>query len=494
MARTALLRFAMPLVLAFACATPAPQPDKGAQAAPVALPPLIDRELFFGNPEISGAQLSPDGNYIAFIKPLDGTRNIWVKSRDEPFDTARRVTDDTKRPIPGYFWSRDSNSSCSCRTRAATRTSTSTPSTRPRRPRPGAKVPDARNLTDAKGARAFIYDVPKNEPGPHLRRPQRPRPGLARPLQGRDLPPASARCVRKNTEHIAGWVVRPRGQAAARARAPPTTATPRSCASTATAFRRSTAAPCSRPAAPCGSTRTARGSTSTTNKGDADLTALALFNPATRQGGAGRSRSAEARRLRQRRLLGATDELVGTTYDDERLALLLPRQGVRGRLRAAREEAARPRGRSSGSTPHDEQLWLVGAAATPSPARRYLFDRETKAADAAVHGPREAAARGAGADEADPLQVSDGLRDPAPSSRCPKGVPRRRTCRLIVVPHGGPWARDSWGYRRLAQFFANRGYAVLQPNFRGSTGYGKKFLNAGNKSGARRCRTTSPGA
>jgi dienelactone hydrolase len=50
----------------------------------------------------------------------------------------------------------------------------------------------------------------------------------------------------------------------------------------------------------------------------------------------------------------------------------------------------------------------------------------------------------------------------------------------VIVPHGGPWARDEWGYNALAQFFANRGYAVLMPNFRGSTGFGKKFLNAGN--------------
>jgi dipeptidyl aminopeptidase/acylaminoacyl peptidase len=50
----------------------------------------------------------------------------------------------------------------------------------------------------------------------------------------------------------------------------------------------------------------------------------------------------------------------------------------------------------------------------------------------------------------------------------------------VVFPHGGPWARDSSGYDTTAQFLANRGYAVLQPNFRASTGYGKKFLNAGN--------------
>src|SRR2546430_15987259 len=50
-----------------------------------------------------------------------------------------------------------------------------------------------------------------------------------------------------------------------------------------------------------------------------------------------------------------------------------------------------------------------------------------------------------------------------------------------AVQAGGPWARDVWGYNTWAQFFANRGYAVLMPNFRGSTGYGKKFLDAGNK-------------
>jgi dipeptidyl aminopeptidase/acylaminoacyl peptidase len=49
-----------------------------------------------------------------------------------------------------------------------------------------------------------------------------------------------------------------------------------------------------------------------------------------------------------------------------------------------------------------------------------------------------------------------------------------------VNPHGGPWSRSYWGYSSTAQFLANRGYAVLQPNFRASTGYGKKFLDAGN--------------
>ncbi|HUD14798.1 MAG TPA: alpha/beta fold hydrolase, partial [Terracidiphilus sp.] len=61
----------------------------------------------------------------------------------------------------------------------------------------------------------------------------------------------------------------------------------------------------------------------------------------------------------------------------------------------------------------------------------------------------------------------------------PKGVPAKNLPTLII-PHGGPWGRDEWGYNSFAQFFANRGYAVLMPNFRGSTGYGRKYLDAGN--------------
>ncbi|MFT3829941.1 MAG: S9 family peptidase [Opitutaceae bacterium] len=60
-----------------------------------------------------------------------------------------------------------------------------------------------------------------------------------------------------------------------------------------------------------------------------------------------------------------------------------------------------------------------------------------------------------------------------PIGREPKNLP------LVVNPHGGPWARDSWGFVNEVQFLASRGYAVLQVNFRGSIGYGRKFMEAG---------------
>src|SRR5207244_13202273 len=62
----------------------------------------------------------------------------------------------------------------------------------------------------------------------------------------------------------------------------------------------------------------------------------------------------------------------------------------------------------------------------------------------------------------------------------PVGLPAKNLPMVLYV-HGGPWARDNWGYNPTAQWFANRGYACLQVNYRGSTGYGKNFLNAGDK-------------
>lgn len=63
----------------------------------------------------------------------------------------------------------------------------------------------------------------------------------------------------------------------------------------------------------------------------------------------------------------------------------------------------------------------------------------------------------------------------------PKGMENKKDLPLVVNPHGGPWARDVWGYNPEVQFLANRGYAVLQINFRGSTGFGRKFWEASFK-------------
>src|ERR1700732_2050502 len=96
------------LCLALAATSLAAQSTKDQNASGGGLPPIIDREIISGNPEIAGAQLSPDGKYVAFQKPWKDTRNVYVKGVNEPFDAARLLTTETKRPIAGFFWTRDS--------------------------------------------------------------------------------------------------------------------------------------------------------------------------------------------------------------------------------------------------------------------------------------------------------------------------------------------------------------------------------------------------
>ncbi len=125
-----------------------------------------------------------------------------------------------------------------------------------------------------------------------------------------------------------------------------------------------------------------------------------------------------------------------------------------------------------------DKIWVVGQAVDNGPTRYWLYDRNTRRAQF-LFADQPALEKYTLA-RAKPLVITarDGL--PLVSYLwLPPGVEPKKLP-LILLPHGGPWARDSHWFDPLAQLLTNRGYAVLQVNFRGSTGFGKKFLNAGN--------------
>src|SRR5215471_9995080 len=200
------MRFvALLMLIGLAFATPTLGQNKTKATPPSAPPPLLDRELFFGDPEIIGAQLSPDGQYIAFLKPYKGSRNIWVKKTTESFDKAKLITADMNRPISEYFWSRDGKYILFVQDKAgdenynvyAVNPSDSAAS--------GKEVPAARNLTDAKGARAIIYSTPRSEPdaiyvGLNDRDPS------WHDLYKVKISTGERTLMQKNTERIAGWL------------------------------------------------------------------------------------------------------------------------------------------------------------------------------------------------------------------------------------------------------------------------------------------------
>jgi len=122
----------------------------------------------------------------------------------------------------------------------------------------------------------------------------------------------------------------------------------------------------------------------------------------------------------------------------------------------------------------DESKLLIYAGSDVDPGRYYLFDKATRKLEEVMAIRPQLAKTALAPVKPISITVADGTAIPAyltlPPGSNGKGLP------AIVMPHGGPGARDEWGFDWLAQFFANRGYAVLQPNFRGSTGYGTAFF------------------
>ncbi len=127
-------------------------------------PPLIDRELFFGDPEISGAQISPDGKFIAFIKPFKGNRNIWVKRTEDDFSTAKPITADLSRPVTNYLWSRDGKFILFAQDKEGDENYNLFAVNPADPPTAGSDVPTARDLTKLKGVRVALYAVPRTSP------------------------------------------------------------------------------------------------------------------------------------------------------------------------------------------------------------------------------------------------------------------------------------------------------------------------------------------
>jgi hypothetical protein len=86
------------------------------------LPPLIPREVLLGNPDKASPRISPDGKRLAYLAPVDGVLNVWVRTLGEEDD--RAVTADAKRGIRVFTGSRTASTYCICRIRTGTRTGT----------------------------------------------------------------------------------------------------------------------------------------------------------------------------------------------------------------------------------------------------------------------------------------------------------------------------------------------------------------------------------
>lgn len=440
-------------------------------------PPIIDRELFFGDPEISGAQISPDGKFIAFVKPFKGTRNVWVKRTEEPFDAAKPVTADKTRPIAQYFWSRDAKYILFVQDKAGDENYLVYAVNPAESPAAGADVPAARNLTDAKGVRAQIFAVPRSEPDA-LYIGLNDRDPAWHDLYKMKISTGERSLVRKNTERITRWIFDLKDQLRLATRSADNGDTEVLRVDPA-GFTKVYSCSVFETCEPVRYHKDGQRVYFENNKGEnVDLTRLELFDPAT-----GKEELVESDPMKRVDFGNAnfsevSDELISTSYEDERQRIYWKDKSFEADYKLLQKNLPGKEIAFVNGT-KDERLFLIVANSDTEPGERYLFDRNTKKLTL-QYRIRERLNR----DYLAPMTAvryksSDGLEIPAYLT-LPKGVPAKNLP-AIVLPHGGPWGRDSWGYNGLVQFLVNRGYAVLSPNFRASTGYGKKFLDAGNK-------------
>jgi dipeptidyl aminopeptidase/acylaminoacyl peptidase len=426
--------------------------------------PLKD---FFDNPKISGAAISPDGKRLAFLSPENNRFNIWVCDTGSDLASAKAVTHDTKRGIITYAWTRDSSYILFEQDQGGDenfhlyRTDPSNPN---------AKAVD---LTPSEGARAQIIDLPRDRPNEAL---------VAINARDKryfdayeiDIASGRSRLLEKNPGDVDAWFADGHGIIRACAAQLGTTTEIRVRDLGSGLFRLLATYSDEESASihgfgPDGSflyISSARGSNTER------LVTLDL-----KTGKETVIDEDPEYDLSEVLISDQTNELLGVGYDRERLTYkAFEKQFARDLSALEMVHDGEIHFRSS---TRDEKRWVIAYDSPNDPGATYLYDRETGQAQF-LYRPRPWLPRDALADvKSITFQSRDGLAIHGYLT-VPKGVEARNLPTVLVV-HGGPWARDNWGYDPETQFLANRGFAVLQINYRGSTGYGKRFLHAGDR-------------
>jgi len=437
--------------------------------------PLIDRELFFGDPEISGSQLSPDGKWMSFIKPYNGARNIWVKAAGDAFDAAKPVTAD-ERPVPGYFWSRDSQYLLYVQDKNGDENFHVWAVNPAGEVAAATGVPEARDLTPVDGVRAQILSVPRNAPGTMMVGLNDRDPSY-HDIYRVDIATGERTLLRKNDEGVGYWLFDNQGELRLAYRPLPGGGAELLRVDMQGLHQLATAT-FEEDMNPSGFHPDGQHCYVQTNRGEVDLQQLMLMNIET-----GAFELVEKDPENEVDIAGAafhpeTDELLATFYVGDRMRVYPKTKEAKDLW--AKLKASLPDGEINvNSMSNDMSRILAAVSSDVDPGSVYLFDAATGKSTLQYRSRPELPSD----DLAHMKPVSYKARDgmtiygylTLPRGMEPKNLP------TVMYIHGGPWARDYWGYEPYCQFLANRGYAVMQVNYRSSTGYGKNYTNAGNR-------------
>lgn len=439
-------------------------------AAPIAavaeLPPLIPREVLFGNPDKASPKISPDGQRLAYLAPDEGVLNVWVRTVGKNDDKA--VTKDRQRGIRMYFWAHDNKHILYMQDKAgeenwhvyAVNLTTN----------------QERDLTPIEGIQARVIATEPKYPNEVLLSIN-DRDEKLHDVYRLDLTTGQRTLVAQNDEGFVGWEadhdlqVRGAGKVTLDGGS---TLWVRDNPDSAWRTLLTVGVADSLTTGPVGFTPDGKG-----------LYMLCSIDSNTTQ-----LRELDIASGKEKVL--ASDEtadvddifahpikhtIQAVSFNKDRKSWKVIDPSIEADFEAIKK--IRRGDFSVINRDHGDQTWLVSFETDDGPIYYYAYDRKTKKATFLFTNRKELENLTLAQMEPISFKAGDGLTIHGYLTT-PPGIPAKNLPTVLLV-HGGPWYRDSWGYDPTAQWLANRGYAVLQVNFRGSTGYGKQFVNAANR-------------
>ncbi|HXG58968.1 MAG TPA: S9 family peptidase [Thermoanaerobaculia bacterium] len=428
-------------------------------------PPLIPREVLFGNPERAAPQLSPDGTRIAWLAPdKKNVLQVWVRTVGK--DDDKIVTADKKRGIRQYFWARDDKTLLYMQDTDGDENFHVY----------GVDLTNGnvRDYTAIQGVRAAVIAVEPKVPNEVLVQ-MNARDRRLFDVYRLNLETGALVLDTQNPGDVAGWgadanlvvraaqVVTPEGGTEIRIRSDANApwqswmkAGPEENLDFL-AFTADGASVYIESSIGSDTTRVveknvATGAEKVIAFSEGVDAGMVVINPNTRV-------------------------VEAVSFEPGRRIWKVIDPGVKGDFDAIAK--LDPGDFAITNRDQSDRKWLIAFTSDRGPVKYYSWDRDAKTGTFLFT--IQPKLEGLQLSEMKPvvIRTRDGLNMHAyltlPAGLEPKKLP------MVLLVHGGPWARDVWGYNSMAQWLANRGYAVLQPNFRGSTGYGKKFLHAGDK-------------
>ena len=467
--RTA-LALALALPLAAAAHNHESKPSTAASAA-ASTGALISRDVLFGNPERSAGQISPDGRWLGFVAPRDGVLNVWVAPASAP-DEARPITNDRLRGIRGFsfaydgqhiLFAQDVGGDENFQVFAA-----------------DIETGTARELTP-KGSRASVLELSRQHPGEVLLSVNDRDKAFFDPVRVVIADGTATRLIENDrfTGFVAdeGFALRFAATQTADGGSEWFRRDGEGWASWATIAQEDALT-----TSPLGLDDAGTTLYMLDSRGR-DTSALFAIDLASGE----RTLLKEDARAdvdEQRLVDPATGRVQAVLVEYLRPEWHVLDPAVQADIEALRRHAGGDEFDIASRTLDDTQ-WIVSVYGSSRSAGFYRYDRATRTVtpwfdtrpalpDAQLQRMHTAEIK-----SRDGKTLPSFYTLPAGSDADGDGRPEAPVPMVLLV-HGGPWARDFYGFNATHQWFANRGYATLSVNFRGSTGFGKAFINAGD--------------